>query len=183
MGRKRFYHWSGHPRQLAPSNIIFHRGGFKYAPSPLLLHSQKQLAHWAVDLTAQVVPCWLGSWLNCNLWLVLGQRNQLVCEHFYFLSPVRHPLRISNGIALRYDDIQWGELFLLIVHAPYYPETVWRERGFKKSKIKLKLENNNSTTIQLGSKLLQVWFSLTVSWKNWGSRSHPRKLTSLPLLI
>ena len=40
-------------------------------------HSQKQSAHLAVDVTAQVVPCWLGSWLNCNLWLVLGQWNQL----------------------------------------------------------------------------------------------------------
>ncbi len=33
------------------------------------LHSQKQSAHWAVSVTAQVVLCWLGSWLDCNLWL------------------------------------------------------------------------------------------------------------------
>ncbi len=44
------------------------------------IHSQKQSAHWAVDVTAQVVPCWLGSWLNCNLWLVLGQWNQLAFQ-------------------------------------------------------------------------------------------------------
>ncbi len=41
------------------------------------IHSQKQSAHCAVDITPQVVPCWLGSWLNCNLWLVLGQWNKL----------------------------------------------------------------------------------------------------------
>ena len=36
--------------------------------------SQKQSAHWAaVDITAQVVPCWLGSWLKCNFWPVLRQ--------------------------------------------------------------------------------------------------------------
>ncbi len=40
-------------------------------------HSQKQSAHWALDVTAQVVPCWLGSWLNCNLWLVLSQTQKL----------------------------------------------------------------------------------------------------------
>ncbi len=44
------------------------------------LHSQKQSAHWAVDVTAQMVPCWLGSWLNCNFWLVLRQRTQLVFQ-------------------------------------------------------------------------------------------------------
>ncbi len=38
-------------------------------------HSQKQSAHWA-----QVVPCWLGRWLSCNLWLVLGQWNQLAFQ-------------------------------------------------------------------------------------------------------
>ncbi len=37
------------------------------------LHSQKQSAHWAVDETAQVVPCWLGSWLKCNFWPVFNQ--------------------------------------------------------------------------------------------------------------
>ena len=41
------------------------------------LHSQKQSAHWAVDVTAQVVPCWLGSWLNHNYWLVIGPWIQL----------------------------------------------------------------------------------------------------------
>ncbi len=38
---------------------------------PLLpLHSQKQSAHWAVDLTAQVVPCWLGppGGSNWSIW-------------------------------------------------------------------------------------------------------------------
>ncbi len=40
------------------------------------LHSQKQSAQWAVDVTAQVVPRWLGSWLNRNFWLVLGQTAQ-----------------------------------------------------------------------------------------------------------
>ncbi len=48
------------------------------------LHSQKQLAHWAVDVTAQVVPCWLGCWLNCNFWVVLGQWTQV---GFQFISP------------------------------------------------------------------------------------------------
>ncbi len=38
----------------------------------LCMHSQKQSARWAVDVTAQVVPCRLGSWLSCNFWLVLG---------------------------------------------------------------------------------------------------------------
>ncbi len=28
----------------------------------LHIHSQKQSAHWAVDVTAQLVPCWLSSW-------------------------------------------------------------------------------------------------------------------------
>ncbi len=32
------------------------------------LQSQKQSAHWAVNATAQVVLCWLGSWLRS--WLV-----------------------------------------------------------------------------------------------------------------
>ncbi len=44
------------------------------------VHSQKQSAHWAVDVTAQMVPCWLGSWLNRNFWLVLGQRTQLAFQ-------------------------------------------------------------------------------------------------------
>ena len=30
------------------------------------VHSQKQLTHSALDMTAQMVPCWLGSWLRCN---------------------------------------------------------------------------------------------------------------------
>ncbi len=29
-------------------------------------HSQKQLAQWAVDVTAHVYACWLSSWLRCN---------------------------------------------------------------------------------------------------------------------
>ncbi len=44
------------------------------------IHSQKQSAHWAVDVTAQMVPCWLGSWLNHNFWLVIGQRAQLAFQ-------------------------------------------------------------------------------------------------------
>ena len=36
-----------------------------------LLHSQKWSPHSAVDVIAQVVPCWLGSCLNHNFWLVL----------------------------------------------------------------------------------------------------------------
>ena len=44
------------------------------------MHSQKQSAHWAVDVTAQVVPCWLGSWLNRNYWLVLGPWIQLAFQ-------------------------------------------------------------------------------------------------------
>ncbi len=32
------------------------------------MHSQKQSAHWAVDVTAQKVLCWLSSWLSCNCW-------------------------------------------------------------------------------------------------------------------
>ncbi len=35
------------------------------------VHSQEQSAHWAVDITAQVVPCWLSSWLKRNFWPVL----------------------------------------------------------------------------------------------------------------
>ena len=31
-----------------------------------LCHSQKQSAHSAVDVTAQMIPCWLGGWLGCN---------------------------------------------------------------------------------------------------------------------
>ncbi len=31
-----------------------------------VIHSQKQLAHSAVDVTAQIVPCWLGGRLRCN---------------------------------------------------------------------------------------------------------------------
>ncbi len=57
--------------------IIFHA---ESSHSDSNVHSQKQSAHWAVDVTAQVVPCWLGSWLNCNLWLVLGQWNQLAFQ-------------------------------------------------------------------------------------------------------
>ena len=34
------------------------------------MHSQKQSAHWAVDVTAQLVPCWSNSWLKRNFWLV-----------------------------------------------------------------------------------------------------------------
>ncbi len=30
------------------------------------LHSHKQLAHWAVDVTAWFYVCWLSSWLKCN---------------------------------------------------------------------------------------------------------------------
>ena len=44
-------------------------------------HSQKQSAHWAADVTAQVVPCWLDSWLKCNFWPVLRQLPQM---HFLF---------------------------------------------------------------------------------------------------
>ncbi len=36
-----------------------------------MLHSQKQSAHWALDVTAQLVPCWLSSWLKCTFWPVL----------------------------------------------------------------------------------------------------------------
>ncbi len=61
------------------------------------LHSQKQSAHWAVDVTAQVVPCWLGSWLNCNLWLVLGQWNQLSLHHYWM-----HSLLISTESWLKW---------------------------------------------------------------------------------
>ena len=49
------------------------------------LHSHKQSAHSAVDVTAQVVPCWLSSWLNCNFWqgvnrifISLPWRNSLI---------------------------------------------------------------------------------------------------------
>ena len=31
-------------------------------------HSQKQSAHSAADITAQMVPCWLGGWLRYILW-------------------------------------------------------------------------------------------------------------------
>ena len=44
------------------------------------VHSQKQSAHCAVDVTAQVVPCWLSSWLNRNVWLALGQSTQLAFQ-------------------------------------------------------------------------------------------------------
>ncbi len=31
-----------------------------------LLHSQKQLAQWAVDVTAHFYACWLSGWVRCN---------------------------------------------------------------------------------------------------------------------
>ena len=30
------------------------------------IHSQKQSAHWDVDVTAQVIQCWSSSWLKCH---------------------------------------------------------------------------------------------------------------------
>ncbi len=54
-------------------------GNLKNGPEHFLLykHSQKQSADWAVDVTAQVVPCWLGSWLKCNFWPVLRPLTQV----------------------------------------------------------------------------------------------------------
>ncbi len=34
------------------------------------LHSQKQLAHWAVDVTVEFYACLFSSSLMCNLWTV-----------------------------------------------------------------------------------------------------------------
>ncbi len=56
------------------------RQSFKCRKILWISHSQEQSAHWAVDVTAQVVLCWLGSWLNCNVWLVLGQWTQLAFQ-------------------------------------------------------------------------------------------------------
>ncbi len=53
---------------------------------------QKQLAHSAVDVTAQFVPYWLGSWGRCNFWTA-----QLQCVRYLFISlPCRNSL-ISFG--------------------------------------------------------------------------------------
>ena len=79
-----------------------------------------------------MVPCWLGSWLNCTLWLVLGQWNQLVFQliqlditgvhcilgkRIYFWKNHGKIMEFDSGIRLETldDDIQWGELFLLRV--------------------------------------------------------------------
>ncbi len=67
-----------HDHKILPGqNFEQHLQINQYSLEASYSHSQKQLAHWAVDVTAQVVPCWLGSWLNRNFWLVLGQWTQL----------------------------------------------------------------------------------------------------------
>ncbi len=60
-------------------------------------HSHKQSAHWAVDVTAQVVPCWLGSWLNRNFWLVLGQRAQLAIQFIQLDITWVHCLYVADS--------------------------------------------------------------------------------------
>ncbi len=36
------------------------------APAKGIIHSRKQLAQWAVDVTAQFYACWLSGWFRCN---------------------------------------------------------------------------------------------------------------------
>ncbi len=60
-------------------------------------HSQKQSAHWAVDVTAEMVSCWLGSWLYRNFWLVLGQRAQLAFQFIQLDITWFHCLYVADS--------------------------------------------------------------------------------------
>ena len=71
------------------------------------LHSQKQSAHWAADVTAEVVPCWLGSWLNCNLWLVLVSGISLYYSWVSLESTGVHCRNDSGDIQLSERKITW----------------------------------------------------------------------------
>ncbi len=106
---------SGHLSRSCPamyrglSCFFFIVVAYMHQPQSREVHSQKQLAHWAVDVTAQVVPCWLGSWLNCNPWPVLGQWNQLVFQLIQLdITGVHCPNATDSGdIQLSEQKITW----------------------------------------------------------------------------
>ncbi len=56
-------------------------------------HSQKQSAHWAVDVTAQVVLCWF------------------IGKNLSSAKRIEYQQKVDRD-----DDILWGELFLLRVY-------------------------------------------------------------------
>ncbi len=85
---------------------------------PVKPHSQKQSAHWAVDVTAQVVPCWLGSWLNCNFWLVLGQWTQLA-----FQSSEQKTTWVSYAKTVDSGEIQPSEQKITWLGCIWTPES------------------------------------------------------------
>ncbi len=82
------------------------------------IHSQKQSAHWAEDVTAQVVPCWLGSWLNRNFLLVQGQWTQLAFQFIQLDITWFHCLNAADSC-----DIQLSERKITWVNCIRTPES------------------------------------------------------------
>ncbi len=39
-----------------------------FSSSACTMHSQKELAHWTVDVTAQIYACYFSGWLRYNFW-------------------------------------------------------------------------------------------------------------------
>ena len=89
--------------------------GWSFMPTN---HSQKQAAHWAVDVTAQMVPCWLGSWLNCTFRLVLGQWNQLTFQLIQLDITGVQRLNVAHS-----GDIQLSEGKITGVSCIWKPES------------------------------------------------------------
>ncbi len=71
---------SREPVSSTTADSANHRGGglpVSILPTTgCIVHSQKQSAQWAVYITAQMVPCWFGSWLKCIFWPVLRLLTQ-----------------------------------------------------------------------------------------------------------
>ncbi len=85
----------------------------------LIIHSQKELAHWTVGVTAQIYACCSSSWLRCNYWTAFALPKRL---HIY-IWPIKNNentgqtklagveiMIISDGVYMllkRSDAHQW----------------------------------------------------------------------------
>ena len=76
-----------------------------------VVHSKKESADWAVDVTAQIHACWLNGLLRCNFWTAFILSGRL----YLYIWPIENN---ENVTLTKCTEVEWiikaGRIYLLL---------------------------------------------------------------------
>ena len=83
-----------------------------------VLHSKKESAHWAVDVTAQMYACWLSGWLRCNFWIAFILSVRL----YIYIWPIKNSKNVG---LIKLTGVEWiitANSMYLLLRCTYAPQ-------------------------------------------------------------